>query len=134
MSKSSNNSSPTINDEIVVSVRRRWNDNQIGKVRLTGLSGFHWSQFGGGQTYLFGGVAPKPFLPACTFWTKIDGEIGHSCRHGPPPHRIKVCIAKKDNRRGFPFLESLADPQHSRRSVFKKHKKSISERVRQWER
>jgi hypothetical protein len=111
-----------------VRVRRQWNDNQIGTVRLTDLSGFHWSQYGGGQTYRFGGVAPKPFLHAYTLCTKIDGEIGHSCRHGPPPHRIKVCITKKDNGRGFPFLESLADPGLSLRSVFRKHKKRLVKR------
>ena len=27
---------------------------------------------------------------------KIEGEIGHSCRHGNGPHWIKVCIVKKD--------------------------------------
>ena len=23
--------------------------------------------------------------------------VGYSCRHGPPPHEILVCIVKKDN-------------------------------------
>jgi hypothetical protein len=26
-----------------------------------------------------------------------EGTLSHSCRHGPPPHSIKVCIVKKDN-------------------------------------
>jgi hypothetical protein len=30
----------------------------------------------------------------------IDGEIGHSCRHGSASHSIKVCIVKKDNDAG----------------------------------
>jgi hypothetical protein len=63
---------------------------------------------------------------------QIDGEIGHSCRHGPPPHRIKVCMTKKDNRRGFPFLESLADRGLSLRSVFKKHRKTLVARLENW--
>lgn len=121
---------PADNDGIFVRVRRQWNDRRIGKVRLTDLSGFHWSQFGGGQVHQFGGVAPQPFLHAYMLCTNlVDGEIGHACRHGPPPHKIKVCITKKDNRRGFPFLESLANPSHSIRSVFRKHKARIAQRV-----
>jgi len=120
---SSNKSAPTSEDgDLFVWVRRHWNDHRIGKVRLSDLSGFHWSQFSGGQIYGFGRVAPQPFLHAYMLCTQvIEGEISHTCRHGPPPHRIKVCMTKKDNRRGFEFLAMLADPEHSRRSVFRKH-------------
>ena len=27
----------------------------------------------------------------------LDGSVAHSCRHGEGPHRIKVCVVKKDN-------------------------------------
>jgi hypothetical protein len=27
----------------------------------------------------------------------LRGELPHSCVHGPPPHRIKVCVVAKDN-------------------------------------
>jgi hypothetical protein len=116
--------------EVHVWVRRRWNDRKIGKVRLADLSGFHWSQYGSGHKFLFGGIAPQPFLHAFMLCTKIiEGRIGHTCRHGPPPHTIKVCMTRKDNRRGFAFLESLADPRQSIRSVRRKHKKRIARRL-----
>jgi hypothetical protein len=35
----------------------------------------------------------------------IDGELAHSCSHGPPPHDIKVCLLKKDNRGVWPIVE-----------------------------
>ena len=34
----------------------------------------------------------------------IDGELGHSCRHGPAPHRIKICITKKGNEAVFDLV------------------------------
>lgn len=27
----------------------------------------------------------------------VEGELDHSCEHGPPPHRVKVCVVAKDN-------------------------------------
>ena len=27
----------------------------------------------------------------------VEGEVAHSCAHGPGPHRIKVVVVKKDN-------------------------------------
>ena len=42
----------------------------------------------------------------------MEGEIAHSCEHGPPPHSIKVVILKKDNRPEiFEKLLSVAGPR-----------------------
>ena len=123
VSRNSPTDSETDDHNVYVWVRRHWNDHRIGKVRLSDLSGFHWSQFSGGQISGFGRVAPQPFLHAYMLCTRvIEGEVAHKCRHGPPPHRIKVCMTKKDNRRGFPLLATRADLLHSQRSVFRKHK------------
>ncbi len=27
----------------------------------------------------------------------VAGELAHSCRHGPPPHKVKVCVVARDN-------------------------------------
>jgi hypothetical protein len=27
----------------------------------------------------------------------LEGDLAHSCQHGEGPHRIKICIVKKDN-------------------------------------
>jgi hypothetical protein len=119
--------------ELFVWVRRQWNDRKIGKVRFRDLDGFHWSQYGSGHRFRFGGIAPQPFLHAfmpCT--SLVEGSVGHTCRHGPPPHKIKVCITRKDNRWGFDFLESLAEPRLSLQSVRRKHKKAIAKRLEEW--
>ena len=132
MSKSSAAESPN-DGEILVRVRRQWNGKKIATVRVADLRGFHWSQYGAGHKWRFGGVAPQPFLHAFTLCTQVEGDIGHSCQHGPPPHKIKVCITRKDNRRTFVFLESLAHPTRSVQSVYRKHKKKIAKRVAQWQ-
>jgi hypothetical protein len=80
--------------EKTIIVRRQWNDWKKGEFRFADLSGFHWSDMSGGV----GAIAPRGFLHAYVLCTDmLDGELAHSCRHGPPPHRIKVCIVKKDN-------------------------------------
>ena len=82
----------------------------IGKEQSTShraaLSGFNWTRYSGGAT----SVAPREFLHANMSCAVIpDGAyFGHSCQHGPPPHIIKVCIIKSDNRRIFPTLAGLA--------------------------
>jgi hypothetical protein len=87
----------TTNDgeqEILVNVRRQWDDWRSGTVRLQDLSGFHLSDQSGGVMRR----APRKFVHAyMSCEALVEGEIGHSCRHGPPPHTIKVCITKGDN-------------------------------------
>jgi hypothetical protein len=41
----------------------------------------------------------------------IAGELAHSCRHGPGPHRIKVCITKIDNKKNWREIERVAPPR-----------------------
>jgi hypothetical protein len=117
--------------DLLVSVRRQWNDRKIGKVRLRDLSRFHWSQYGAGYRWRFGGVAPQPFLHAFMLCNRIvEGSVGHTCQHGPPPHKIQVCITRKDNRGSFDFLESLADPRRSLKKVRRKHRKKLRRRLK----
>jgi hypothetical protein len=78
-----------------VVVRRHWNDWQKGKVLLEKLDKLHWDRVSGGHH----APAPQPFIYGYTLCTDIEGEIGHSCLHGEGPHRIKVCIVKKDNNK-----------------------------------
>jgi hypothetical protein len=77
-----------------VKVRRQWNDWQIATYRLNDVSGLHWSGMSGGVQ----SIAPRDFIHGYVWCTgMIDGELAHSCRHGPGPHHIKVCITKKGN-------------------------------------
>jgi len=85
-------------DEATIVVRRQWNDWRKATVRLTSLSGFHLTDMSGGV----GAFSPRAFLHAYLMCNEIiGGELAHSCRHGPPPHRIKVCIVKKDNSKAI---------------------------------
>ena len=89
-----------------VRVRRQWNDNwRIGRVPLDKLDGLHWSRVSGGVK----APAPQPFIHAYVRCTDVEGEIAHSCVHTPPPHRVKVCLVKKDNREIWPELLDKAN-------------------------
>ena len=115
----------------VVWVRREFKGKRRrAAYRLADVSGLHWSSRSGGKKRR----ANRPYLHGYVWCdAMIVGAVAHSCRHGPPPHRIKVCITKKDNRRAFDFLESLADPRQSDRSVRRKHKARVTRRLKKWE-
>ncbi len=81
-------------DDKVVSVRRQWNSLQIARFRLALLANVHWDTVSGGVK----APTPQPFLHAYVPCDgALDGDLDHSCTHGPPPHEIKICIVKKDN-------------------------------------
>lgn len=78
----------------MLNVRRQWNDWRIARVRLRDFSDAHMSDECGGVRQR----APRMFLHGYIWCDAIvDGEVGHSCTHGRGPHRIKVCVLKKDN-------------------------------------
>jgi hypothetical protein len=91
-------------NEPIVEVRRQWNDYRIGRCRLNDVEGLHWSDYGSGGFY-------APQLHGYVFCDQIVGEIGHSCQHGPPPHRIKVCITKRGNEAIWPAVLDCAGPK-----------------------
>src|SRR5713101_1492989 len=85
---------PTGSSEMVkVLIRRRWNDYLVAAVPYEALEGLQWSRVSGGVDAL----APQPFIHAYVWCNEVDGDIAHSCRHGSGPHRIKVCVVRKDN-------------------------------------
>ncbi len=65
------------------------------------LENLHWGDVSGGVN----AKAPRRF-PHGYVWCNemIWGELDHSCRHGPGPHRIKVCIVKIDNKEVWPQI------------------------------
>lgn len=89
----------------IVYVRRQWNDWRTGEVALSRIEGMHWDQFSGGIC----APAPRPFIHGYVWCDQVVGEIGHSCSHGPRPHRIKVCLVKKLNARIWPRIIELVD-------------------------
>lgn len=74
-------------------IRRQWNDWRIAKVSFDNLEDPHWDTFSGGVFQ----EAPQPFIHGYVWCCDVQGEIAHSCAHGEGPHRIKVCVVKKDN-------------------------------------
>lgn len=85
-----------MSDEPTLWVRRQWNASLAAEIRLADLSGLHWSDFSGGV----GKRANRPYLHGYMSCDAIiSGDLDHSCMHGPPPHRIKVCVVAKDNDR-----------------------------------
>lgn len=75
-------------------VRRQWDGRLRATYRFADLGRLHLSDTSGGvgaqanRLYIHGYVQ-------CDAMTA--GELDHSCRHGPPPHRIKVCVVAVDN-------------------------------------
>jgi hypothetical protein len=94
----------------IVWVRRQFSHHKHAAYRLADVSRWHWSNFSGGV----GHRANRYYLHAYVWCDgMIAGEIAHSCRHGPPPHHIKVCITKKGNETFWREIEA-AGPQKPR--------------------
>jgi len=75
-----------------VKIRRQCNDWGIAEVDLEDLHSLRWSSMSGGVY----ARAPQFFVHGYTSCDCISGDIAHSCAHGEGPHRIKVCLVKKD--------------------------------------
>lgn len=90
---------------LVVWVRRQFDDRRHAAYRIADLGGLHWSNRSGGLQHR----ANRHYLHAYVWCDgMIAGELAHSCRHGPGPHRIKVCITKIDNKKNWREIECAA--------------------------
>jgi hypothetical protein len=92
----------------VVWVRRQFNGNRRrAAYRIADVTGLHWSSRSGGKNL----NANRPYLHGYVWCNAmIVGKVAHWCRHGPPPHHIKVCITQIDNKAIWPELERAAPP------------------------
>ncbi|WP_375414688.1 hypothetical protein [uncultured Bradyrhizobium sp.] len=80
----------------IVWVRRQFDDHRHAAYRMQDMRGWHWSNISGGVQHR----ANRYYLHAYVMCDgMIAGELAHSCEHGPPPHRIKVCITRKGNEK-----------------------------------
>lgn len=106
--------SDTSADDPDVVIRRQWNDYRKAKVKLSALTDLQWRRVSGGVN----AVSPQPFIHGRVLCTQVDGDIAHSCMHGPPPHEILVCVVKKDNAKDvLARVLELAGPRPVRRSA-----------------
>ena len=102
-------------DSVKVTVRRHWQDYRLAEVPLSKLWGFHIDLISGGV----GVPSPHPMLYAYMWCTDLPKGIdfAHSCRHGPPPHPIKVCITQAGNDRAiYRALRRLVEPSWGKRN------------------
>jgi len=92
-------------DATIVTVRRQWSSYLSADYLLDDVDDLHWSDVTGGINVR----TPRPFIHGYVLCTQmIRGDLDHSCAHGPPPHRIKVCLVKVDNKRLWPqILEAM---------------------------
>ena len=75
-------------------VRRHWDDFRQAKFLLSAVDGMHWDNTSGGV----GRSSPHMMIYGYVYCDQIiEGELAHSCSHGPAPHRIKVVVVAKDN-------------------------------------
>ena len=95
-----------------VTVTRQRGDWRKIDVPFASLDGWHLGTLSGGVRT----PSPTPILMAYMWCDLIpEGvEFGHSCEHGPGPHRIKVIVQKTDNRASFRDLRRLAEARASR--------------------
>lgn len=85
-----------VENGLIVWVRRQWNDYRDAAYHIDDVSGWRWSDVSGGVN----APAPRPFIQAYALCNAmISGELAHSCSHGEGPHRIKVCVTKKMNKK-----------------------------------
>jgi hypothetical protein len=87
-------------------VRRHFNNRRRrAAYRIADISGLHWSSRSGGRKQR----ANRLYLHGYVWCdAMITGAVAHSCRHGPPPHRIKICITKVDNKKTWGEIERAA--------------------------
>ena len=115
-------------EKVTVVIRRQWNDWRQAEVHLEDLRHIHWDPISGG----FVATAPQPFIHARVSCTDVEGDIAHSCLHGPPPHEIKVCVVKKDNSPEiYRSLLELAGPKPPRQPSRKRLLREKNRRVDQ---
>ena len=101
-------------DSVPVRVRRDWNDHRIGTVKWSDLRGPRWDSISGGEQ----NSTPQPFIHGYVWCDIVQGDIAHSCAHGPGPHNIKVCLVKKDNSREvWNRLSAIVGPKPGRRRL-----------------
>lgn len=86
-------------DEMVVYVRRQYDDYRIAKYYFKDVWDIDWDDESGGVHTKSPGYLLYGYVKCNGM---IEGEIAHSgalgvANHGPCPHDIKVCILKKDN-------------------------------------
>jgi hypothetical protein len=99
----------------MVIVQRHWDDGRRCPVPLASLRNLYWGDGSDGHRL----PSNQLFICGYVWCTEVDKRFPHSCRHGPPPHSIKVVVIKEyQNQQVFNELLSIVGPKpepHPRR-------------------
>jgi len=98
----------------LVKARRQPGDYRLATYPLERVYRMRWDNVGGGiqqrsAMHVYGYVLCNEL---------IGGKLAHSCRHGQPPHEIKVCITKKHNEQVWPRIPEIVGPKPQRPSAW----------------
>ena len=107
---------------VLVKVRRQPGDYRLATYPLEKVYRMRWDNIGGGiqqrsAMHVYGYVL-------CNELT--GGKLAHSCRHGPPPHEIKVCITKKHNELVWPYILEIVGQKPQRSSLGLPHAEMVT--------
>jgi hypothetical protein len=84
----------TDNDDLIVVVRRRWNDPHSARVPLSVLRELVTKNDPGGVC----SPIPRPFRYARVWCDQIiDGRAIHACEPTTAPHELQLCVLETDN-------------------------------------
>lgn len=103
-----------VSTDVLVSVRRHPQDWQTATYRLNDVHNLHWDCVSGGV----GRVTSHPALFGYVWCNgAVSGGVAHSCRHGPPPHRIKICLPKVCNKEHWPTIMTQVPSRQQKSSA-----------------
>lgn len=98
-------------ENLLVEVRRQWNDSHFADYRLSDISDLRWDRVSGGVRV----PTPQPFVFGYVWCdAMVSGDLAHSCEHGEGPHRIKVCITKSGNEKIWQNILAVVGPRSRR--------------------
>jgi hypothetical protein len=112
-------------NDTLVEVRREWNDGATAMYRLDAVSGWHWHCVGGGMNAWGSRDFPHGYVK-CN--EAVSGRVSHSCKHGPPPHNIKICILQEGNEAVWDKVIQCAGPRPRSESDAGKNQRDKTER------
>ena len=83
-------------ENIPVTIRRRWDDRASARVRLADLRDVRIGNDPGGMC----AAAPRGFLRARLWCDRLSSDGGvHPCDPASAPHELEVCALEVDNSR-----------------------------------
>lgn len=82
-------------NETVWVQRRPGKTWQTAEYRFQDVEGWHLRVISGGRQTMHKHPEAYGYVMCDAM---LQGELGHSCKHGPGPHRILVCISRGDAR------------------------------------